>query len=124
MRVLGLSAGNADGSAEILLGIALQAAEAEGAKVVLVRLDDLELPLRPVAPGQQSGADDGTWLWDQLMESDGLIVASPIYGRTISGKLKLAIDRLSGPAADVVFAERYRQMLEAGETPPVSFPYD
>ena len=124
MRVLGLSAGNAGGSAEILLGVALAAAEAEGAEVALVRLDDLELPLRPVAPGQQASADDGPWIWDQLMESDGLIVSSPIYGRTISGKLKLVIDRLSGPAADVVFAERYRQMLEAGETPPVSFPYD
>ena len=86
------------------------------------RLDDLELPLRPVAPGQQASADDGPWIWDQLMESDGLIVSSPIYGRTISGKLKLVIDRLSGPAADVVFAERYRQMLQAGETPPVALP--
>ena len=124
MRVLGLSAGNAGGSAEILLGVALAAAEAEGAEVALVRLDDLELPLRPVAPGQQASADDGPWIWDQLMESDGLIVSSPIYGRTISGKLKLVIDRLSGPAADVVFAERYRQMLQAGQTPPVSFPYD
>ena len=124
MRVLGLSAGNAGGSAEILLGVALAAAEAEGAQVALVRLDDLELPLRPVAPGQQASADDGPWIWDQLMESDGLIVSSPIYGRTISGKLKLVIDRLSGPAADVVFAERYRQMLQAGQTPPVSFPYD
>jgi multimeric flavodoxin WrbA len=124
VRVLGLSAGNAGGSAEILLGVALAAAEAEGAQVALVRLDDLELPLGPVAPGQQASADDGPWIWDQLMESDGLIVSSPIYGRTISGKLKLVIDRLSGPAADVVFAERYRQMLKAGETPPVSFPYD
>ena len=94
MRVLGLSAGNPGGSAEILLGVALAAAEAEGAQVALVRLDDLELPLRPVAPGQQASADDGPWIWDQLMESDGLIVSSPIYGRTISGKLKLVIDRL------------------------------
>ena len=33
-------------------------------------------------------------------------------------------DRLSGPAADVAFAESYRAMLDAGETPPVAFPYD
>ena len=114
MRVIGLSAGNADGSAEILLKAALAAAAGEGAEVALVRLDDLELPTRPVGPGAPSEVDDGEWLWDQLMESSGLIVAAPIYSRTVPGKLKLVADRLSGPAADVAFAESYRQMLEAG----------
>ena len=56
--------------------------------------------------------------------SDGLIVSTPIYSRTIAGTLKLVADRLAGPAADVAFAESYRRMLEAGETPPVAFPYD
>ena len=124
MRVLGLSAGNPDGSAEILLKLALQAAEAEGAEVALVRLHDLALPTRPVGPGQAAGADDGPWLWDQLMESDGLVVSTPIYSRTIAGILKLVADRLAGPAADVAFAESYRRMLEAGEEPSVAFPYD
>ncbi len=124
MRVLGLGAGNPGGSTEILLQIALRAAATEGAEVALVRLDDLDLPLRPVGPEQATGADDGRWLWDQLMESDGLIIASPIYSRTIPGKLKLVADRLSGPAADVAFAESYRRSLQVGETPPVTFPYD
>ena len=124
MKVLGLSAGNPDGSAEILLKIALQAAEGEGAQSALLRLDDLRLPTRPVAPGQGVAQDDGQWLWDQVMESDGLIVSTPIYSRTVPGKLKLVADRLSGPAADVAFAESYRAMLEAGESPPVAFPYD
>ncbi len=124
MRVLGLSAGNPDGNAEILLKLALQAAETEGAQVALVRLHDLSLPTRPVGPSDSAAADDGPWLWDQLMESDGLIVSTPIYSRTIAGTLKLVADRLAGPAADVAFAENYRRMLEAGETPPVAFPYD
>ena len=124
MRLLGLSSGNPRGSAEILLTVALAAAEREGAEVALVRLDDLELPTRPVAPGMDAGSDAGPWLWDQLMDSDGLIVATPIYSRTITGRLKLVADRLSGPASDVAFAENYRRMLEAGETPPVAFPYD
>ena len=124
MRVLGLGAGNLGGSAEILLKAALETAGEEGAEVALVRLDELALPLRPVAPGQPAGDDDGPWLWDQLMESDGLIISTPIYSRTITGKLKLVADRLSGPAADVAFAENYRRILEAGETPPVAFPYD
>jgi multimeric flavodoxin WrbA len=124
MRLLGLSCGNPGGSAEILLTVALQAAEGEGADVALVRLDDLDLPMGPVGPGQPTEADDGPWLWDQLMDSDGLIVATPIYSRTITGKLKLVADRLSGPASDVAFAENYRRMLESGQTPAVAFPYD
>jgi len=124
MRVLGLSASGPDGSAEILLKLALQAAEAEGASVGLIRLLDLDLPTRPVGPGGVDDGDDGPWVWDQVMESDGLIVSSPIHSRTIAGILKLVADRLAGPAADVAFAENYRRMLDAGETPPVTFPYD
>lgn len=124
MRVLGLSAGNPHGSAEILLTIALRAAEQEGATTALLRLDDLRLPTRPLGPGADADADDGAWLWDQVMESSGLIVSAPIYSRTVPGKLKLVADRLAGPAADVAFAENYRAMLDAGETPPVAFPYD
>lgn len=105
MRVLGLACGNPDGNAEILLKVALQAAEEEGAEVVLVRLDDLDLSIRSLAPGETVVADDGVWLWDQMMESDGLIVSTPAYSRTVPGKLRLAVDRLAGPAADVAFAE-------------------
>ena len=124
MKLLGLSAGNPDGSAEILLNAALGAAIETGAEVALVRLADLHLPLRPVTPGQPPADDDGPWLWDQLMDSDGLLVSTPIYSRTIPGQLKLVADRLSGPAADVAFAENYRRLLEAGVSPPVAFPYD
>jgi multimeric flavodoxin WrbA len=124
MRVLGLSAGNPGGSAEILLTIALRAAAGDGAQTALVRLDDLVLPTRPVGPTDDTAADDGAWLWDQVMDSDGIIVAAPIYSRTVPGKLKLVADRLSGPAADVAFAEAYRRMLDSGQTPPVAFPYD
>jgi len=124
VRVLGLNAGNADGSPEILLKAALCSAEEAGADVVLVRLEDLRLPVRPVAPGRPAADDDGGWLWDQVMDSDGLLIATPIYSRTIPGKLKLAADRLAGPASDVAFAENYRRLLAAGESPPVAFPYD
>ena len=41
-RLLGLSCGQARGSAEILLKEALHAAEAAGAEVEMVRLDDLQ----------------------------------------------------------------------------------
>lgn len=56
-QVLGLSAGEAGGSAEILLSTALQAAREAGADARLVRLVDLDL-------------DDDTdlwWLWERLV---------------------------------------------------------
>ncbi len=124
MRVLGLAAGRPGGSAEILLKIALTAARAHDTEVALVCIDDLALPTRPVAPGHEVSEDDGPWLWDQVMESDGLMISAPIYSRTVPGTLKLVADRLAGPAADVAFAESYRRILEAGETPAVAFPYD
>lgn len=123
-RVLGLSAGSPGGSAEILLRIALAEAAAGGAEPVLVRLDDLDLGAGPVTPGQAGEAGDGPWLWDQLMDSGGLLVAAPIYSRTVPGRLRLAADRLAGPAADVAFAESHRALAAAGQTPPVAFPYD
>jgi multimeric flavodoxin WrbA len=124
MRILGLSAGNPGGSAEILLQAALATAAETGADIALIRLDDLRLPVRPVAPGRAVTDDDGGWLWDQLMDSAGLLISTPIYSRTIPGRLKLVADRLAGPAADVAFAENYRRLVDAGESPPVAFPYD
>ena len=53
-RLLGLSAGNAGGSAEIALKEALRAAEAAGAEVELVRLDDLRPAQRPRPGGART----------------------------------------------------------------------
>lgn len=119
MKVLGLSAGNPGGSAEILLKEALRAAEDEAAEVQLVRIDDLQL-----SQGPGGGRDDSAWFWDRLMESDGLIVSSPIYSRTIPGKLRLLGDKISGPQADVAFTAEIVRMREAGEDLAVNFPID
>jgi multimeric flavodoxin WrbA len=120
-RVLGLSAGNPRGSAEILLKEALKAAEADGAEVHLVRIDDLNLSIGPDAG---SSKDDADWFWDQLMESDALIVSTPIYSRTIPGKLRLLGDKISGPQADVAFTAEILRMRREGVDIPVQFPID
>jgi multimeric flavodoxin WrbA len=117
--VLGLSAGNPGGSAEILLKEALKAAEESGATVELVRIDDLDLSVGP-----EAGNDDADWFWNRLMESDALIVSTPIYTRTIPGKLRLLGDKISGPQADVAFTEEILRMRAAGENIPVQFPID
>jgi multimeric flavodoxin WrbA len=118
-KVLGLSAGNAGGSAEILLKEALRGAQESGADVVLVRIGDLDL-----SSGPGAASDDAPWFWDRLMESDGLIVSSPIYTRTIPGLLRLLGDKISGPQADVVFTSELLRMRAEGAAISVDFPID
>src|SRR5947209_7668683 len=99
MRLLGISCGEREGSVEILLRSALTAAAGREVDVSLVRLNELRVPFGD-ALGADPEADDAPWLWEQLMECDALIVAAPIYGRTVPGALRLLADRLLGPNAD------------------------
>jgi multimeric flavodoxin WrbA len=118
-RVLGLSAGAAAGSAEILLDRALGAARSAGGDVQKVRLIDLDIPA-------EAGADDGDlwWLWDRLVECDGLIVSSPIMSRTIAARLKLLVDRLLGPNADAAIVDQLVALRRSGVEPAVPFRVD
>jgi multimeric flavodoxin WrbA len=68
--------------------------------------------------------DDANWFWDRLMDSDALIVSTPIYTRTIPGTLRLLGDKISGPQADVAFTEEILRMRAAGENIPVQYPID
>lgn len=120
MKIIGLTAGaSAVGSADILLNVALQAAEGTGAEVQLVRIDDLNL-----AAGPGNRADDSDWFWEQLLDSDGLIVSTPIYSRTIPGKLRLLGDKISGPQADVAFTSELLRMRAAGADIAIDFAID
>jgi multimeric flavodoxin WrbA len=114
--VLGLSGGQPDGSAEILLKAALRAAEEAGATVELVRLNELRLDY--AVPGAGEG-DDGDWLLERLFACDGLIVSTPIITRTFSASVKVAIDRLLGPNADAAFVEAIVEARRAGRDPVV-----
>ena len=119
--VLGLGCGQPHGSAEILLKAALRAAEAEGAQVELVRLDELRLP-----SGTAEGAepDDAWWLWERLTRCDGLIVSTPIISRTVAARLKLFGDRLLGPNADAAIIEGLTALRREGREPAVPFRVD
>jgi multimeric flavodoxin WrbA len=118
-RLLGLSAGNPGGSVEIVLKEALMAAQAAGAEVELVRLDDLDLE---TTAGQIP--DDAWWFWERLMDADGLIAAAPIISRTIPGRLKVLIDLLLGPNADRAIVEKLVAVRESGQEPQVPFRLD
>jgi multimeric flavodoxin WrbA len=121
MRLLGVSAGAAGGSAEILLKAALQEAEAAGTEVSWLRLDDLRISTGPtLAPAD----DDCGWFWEQVMAADGVIYSAPIYSRTTPGKLRLLTDRVFGPHADVGFIELLLERERAGNPAPVPFTPD
>jgi len=119
-RLLGLNAGSPGGNTEIVLKESLRAAEAEGATVELVRLDELRLPSGP----DPKEPDDAWWFWERLMDADGLIVSSPIFSRTVPARLKLLMDRLLGPNADRAIVEKLIAMRAAGEEPAVGFRLD
>src|SRR6266568_927327 len=119
-RVLGLGCGQPYGSAEILLKVALRAAEGEGAEVELVRLDEL----RMLSEAEGAGPDDARWLWDRLVECDGLIVSTPIMSRTVSARLKLLVDWLLGPNADAAIIDGLLALRREGREPAVPFRVD
>jgi multimeric flavodoxin WrbA len=122
--VLGLGCGQPHGSAEILLKAALQAAAAAGAAVELVRLEELRLPGGSAAGTGAAEPDDGWWLWDRLVECDGLIVSTPIISRTVAASLKLVVDRLLGPNADAAIIEGLLALRREGREPAVPFRVD
>src|SRR4029077_9489773 len=119
--VLGLGCGQPHGSAEILLKAALRAAEAEGAQVELVRLDELRLP-SGAAEGAEPG--DAWWLWERRVGWDGLIVSTRITGRPVAARLKLFGDRLLGPNADAAIIEGLTALRREGREPAVPFRVD
>ena len=120
-RILGLGCGQPNGSAEILLKAALRAAEETGAQVEFVRLDELRLPS---GGAEAAEPDDAWWLWERLVECDGLIVSSPIISRTVAARLKLLIDRLLGPNADAAIIDGLLELRRQGREPAVPFRVD
>jgi multimeric flavodoxin WrbA len=118
--VLGLCAGATGGSAEILLTAALRGAGTAGARAELVRLNDLTIP----AEDEPGDPGDLWWLWERLVECDGLIIATPIMSRTVTARLKLLVDRLLGPNADAAIIEHLVAVRAAGAEPTVPFRVD
>lgn len=87
-----------DGNSDILLGKALQGAEANGSVVEKIVIRDL-----PIAPCNSCGGcykngvcvigDEMQKMYTKLIDADGIIVASPIYFMGVSAQLKAFIDR-------------------------------
>lgn len=118
-RVLGVGAGTSGGSAEILLKAALMEAEASGAEVGWLRLDDVRIGTEGPLFGNHD--DDCRWFFEQVMAADGVVYSAPVYSRLLPGKLRLLADRVFGPHADVGFIRLLREREAAGE--PITVPF-
>lgn len=123
MRLLGVSCGEIGGSAEILLRAAMAAADRPELELQLVRLADLQIPFG-LRAGEAEDGDDTWWFWEQLLEADALLIATPIYSRTVPGTLRLLADRLLGPNADAAFVQELLALRAAGNAPAVPFRVD
>lgn len=81
-----------------LVKIAIAGAEAAGAEVTYVDLRELNLPIYDGDEEARNGIPSGAQKLKKLMvESDGMLIASPEYNSSISGLLKNAIDWVSRP---------------------------
>ncbi|MDI6895016.1 MAG: NAD(P)H-dependent oxidoreductase [Bacillota bacterium] len=100
MKVLGL-VGSARrlGNTEILVKEALAGARGAGADVAMVRLPDLRiLPcdgcMSCVFSRRPCRLDDDVpWLFERMLDADGLVVGAPTYVLGPAGVIKLVLDR-------------------------------
>ncbi|RLF16379.1 MAG: flavodoxin family protein [Thermoprotei archaeon] len=104
VRILGINGSPRKyGNTFKLLKIALEFAKKEGAEVRLVNLYDYDIrPCLGCLCDEQTACrypcvieDDMRELYDLILKSDGLIIATPVYWFSPSGVVKTFIDRLT-----------------------------
>jgi len=125
VKVLGLSFGRKLGNTEVFVKEALMGAEELGAEVEFIRVLDLEIKpctgclacVQHLHYGKGKPGcvikDDFAFLDEKIMDSDGLIVGSPIYEKGPQGLVKVLNDRM-GPSHDILFnlnAKKRREEL-------------
>lgn len=77
----------------------------------MIRLADLSLPDGLGAPDP----GDAWWIWERMLNSDGLIFSTPIITRTMDARLKSLVDFLLGPNADAAIVSDVIAAKERGE---------
>lgn len=121
-KVLGLSFGRKMMNTEIMVKTALMECEKEGCEVKFMRVDDLDIKpctgcvscVIGMITGNGTGGcpiqDDFHILEEALYESDAVVIGSPAYVLSPTGKFKIVVDRM-GPSHDYSFR---RVMYEEG----------
>ncbi len=99
MNILGiLGSSRKRGNTDILIDIALKEAKGHGAKVSKVSLRDLTInPCDGCGKCQKSGKcvvkDDMQELYQEMLEADGILWATPVYFWSMTGQTKIVMDR-------------------------------
>jgi multimeric flavodoxin WrbA len=100
MHILGINGSpRKGGNTEIIINEALSAAAVEGAEVAFIRLSDYQLtPCNACGTcfetKQCTIQDDAETLYQQIINTDGLILGSPSYFQGITAQMKTFIDRI------------------------------
>ncbi len=113
MKLTAFTCGRPGGNCEIYCKEALMAAEAKGVEIELIRLTDCDLHncrdcspfFCPAADDVNKcpyGKDDAMWLIDKFLDSDGCIIAAPVFSLTPNSLLLAFRDRVFGPKMDIV----------------------
>ena len=124
MKLLGVSCGRRMGNSEILLREALMGAEKLGIETEVVCL--LDVDVKPwigckVCPAEITGKeaciikDDAVFVWNKIMDSDGLILSGPVYCLTPPGYLLQIRDRLFASRSDVAWMMERKKLKGQGE---------
>lgn len=128
-KVLGISFGRKMGNTDVMVKTALMECEKAGCQVKFLRGDDLDIKpctgciscVVGMTTDRGKGGcpvkDDFHILDEALMECDAVIVGSPTYVLSPTGKFKVACDRI-GPSHDITFRKAtYEEGLAAGKSP-------
>ena len=109
-KVVAFTAGRRNGTTETLTKIALEAIEGMGIDVELIRLNECDLhpctacaagPCHSKGPAACIWKDDGAWLNEKFLESDGYILAAPVWSLSPCGIVTDFRDRVFGPKMDM-----------------------
>lgn len=113
-KVLGISFGRKMGNTDVFIKAALMECEKAGNEVEFIRADDLDIKactgciscVVGMTTGRGKGGcpirDDMHIIDEALMECDAVIVGSPTYVLSPTGRFKTVCDRI-GPSHDITF---------------------
>lgn len=126
-KVLGVSFGRKMGNTDVMIKEALLECQKAGCEIQFIHVDDLDIKpctgcvscVAGMTTGKGKGGcpikDDFHILDEALMECDAVIVGSPTYVLSPTGRFKTVCDRI-GPSHDITFRKAtYDQGKEAGK---------
>lgn len=100
MKVVGfIGSPRTAGNTSLLVENILQGAAEKGAKTSMVNLNSLNIRgcqscFNCKSQGRCAVADDMQELYDEILESDAIVIGSPVYMWQMSGQTKVFIDRM------------------------------